>query len=121
MFPKGVYGFEGSLSGSPELLYIIKTLHFFEDLVGRSAKEQSVPTEILRVLQPCRGVIILGRNAFFCVLGKPYDGESDEVRTVAAGDFRGQEIDIKEAERICGGARFRHGSQGEPPPLLSSG
>lgn len=95
MFPYE-FGIDGPLSATTELQYILKTLHFFENLVREEASDQRLPSEIIRALQPCRGCIILAKDAFFCTLF--YAGPDDQYRNLHTVDRRELTIDIKQAE-----------------------
>jgi hypothetical protein len=115
MFPSPC-GFEGSLGPSDELLYIMKTLHLFEELVAQEAKEQRIPQEILRVLQPCRGFILLAQDAFFVVLAFTSDGDP-LAKKIECNDQRNQRFSIAEAQRLGIRWVFRDGSHGDPLTL----
>lgn len=115
MFPYQ-YTIAGSLGGSEELFYFLKTLNFFETLVKREGEAQRIPADILRVLKPCRGFITRSATAFYVVLA--YLKDDDQLaQTLMTIDLVDKDFGIDEAQRLGVPWLFQDKTHGDPLTL----
>ena len=112
--------YSGPLSRATEFYYFLKTLDFFMQLVRQEAGEQGIPSEVVRVLQACRGYIVLSKQDFFVVLA--FQGDADPLASeVFVNSHEARELTIKQAEALGIPCLFRDKNYGDPLTLRSRG